>query len=140
AAPAPTPQERDDDEETGGGGLLEPPAAPRLADAGAVPWYMRERDGGRPPVTLDELHGRGVLVRRMMRGFYLALDRDFKAAKARWWRTTAGFAVPFERVGLQGPASDYHGSWIKRDLSEVDGGAPLAPSGGAALVTSGSAV
>jgi lipoprotein-anchoring transpeptidase ErfK/SrfK len=98
------------------------------------------RDAGRASVTLDDLHGRGVLVRRMMRGFYLALDRDFKAAKARWWRTTAGFAVPFERVGLQGPASDFHGSWIKYDLSEVDGGTPPEPNGAAVLVTSGAAV
>jgi hypothetical protein len=141
AAPPPAPVEKDEDEEATTGGLLDPPAGRPKSDQGPVPWYLRDHDGGgRPLVTLDELHGRGVLVRRMMRGFYLALDRDFKAAKARWWRTTAGFAVPFERVGLQGPASDYHGSWIKRDLSEVDGGAPLAPSGGAALVTSGSAV
>src|SRR5258708_14927588 len=48
-------------------------------------------------------------------GFYLALDRDFKAAHARWWRTTAGFAVPFERVGLQPPPSEFHGSWIRYD-------------------------
>jgi len=108
-------------------------APPPMPDA-SVPWFMRERDGGRPSVTLDDLHGRGVLVRRMMRGFYLALDRDFRAAHARWWRTTAGFAVPYERVGLQPAASDFHGSWIPY----TDGSAE--PNGSAALITSSFAV
>jgi lipoprotein-anchoring transpeptidase ErfK/SrfK len=141
AAPPPAPAAPENDEsDDDTGGLLDPPAPPKVVDAGAVPWFMREHDGGRPPVSLDDLHGRGVLVRRMMRGFYLALDRDFKAAHARWWRTTAGFAVPFERVGLQGPASDFHGSWIKYDVTDIDGGAPLEPNGAAMLVTSGAAV
>jgi hypothetical protein len=57
----------------------------------------------------------------MVRGFYLALDRDFKAAHARWWRTTAGFAVPYERVMLQPPLSDFHGTWL-RGAEERQGG------------------
>ncbi len=105
----------------------------------SVPWFMRDAGGGRPPVSLDDLHGRGVLVRRMMRGFYLALDRDFKAAHARWWRTTAGFAVPFERVGLQGPPSDFRGSWISSepDARDPDAGPPKEPNGTGLLLTSG---
>src|SRR5262249_52382417 len=79
------------------------PARPP-GDAGA------ERDGGKP--KLKELKGRGVLVRRMVRGFYLALDRDFKAAGARWWRTTFGFAVPFERVGVQTGVTKHTGAWF----------------------------
>ncbi len=102
-------------------------AAPPRADGvdASVPWYMREYDGGRPQVSLDELHGRGVLVRRMVRGFFLALDRDFKAAHAHWWRTTAGFAVPFDRVVVQRPLSDFHGMWIEpaRTGSAADAGA-----------------
>ena len=92
----------------------------------SVPWYMREYDGGRPQVSLDELHGRGVLVRRMVRGFFLALDRDFKAAHAHWWRTTAGFAVPFDRVVVQRPLSDFHGSWF-----EASGAGSTSPGAGA---------
>jgi hypothetical protein len=93
-----------------------PPAVERAEKAepidASVPWYMREYDGGRPQVGLDDLRGRGVLVRRMVRGFFLALDRDFKAAHAHWWRTTAGFAVPFDRVVVQKPLSDFHGAWF----------------------------
>ncbi|MBC7018153.1 hypothetical protein, partial [Salmonella enterica] len=53
-------------------------------------------DAGRP--KLKQLKGRGVLVRTMARGFYLALDRSFNAGGAKWWRTSFGFAVPFERI------------------------------------------
>jgi hypothetical protein len=143
-APPPPAPDTDKDKDEGAGDEPEAAAAtPSAAPSGPpVPWFLREHDGGRPPVTLDDLRGRGVLVRRMVRGFYLALDRDFKAAHARWWRTTAGFAVPFERVGLQGKASDFHGAWIKYELTDPpDGGAePKDPNGASALVTSGMAV
>ncbi|HVH45443.1 MAG TPA: L,D-transpeptidase [Labilithrix sp.] len=67
-------------------------------------------DAGRP--QLKELRGRGVLVRKMARGFTVALDRDFKAANTRWWRTTFGFAVPFDRIVLQGGATKHVGNWF----------------------------
>jgi len=113
------------------------PIAPSAsaAPSASVPWYLRDRDAGRPQVTLGELHGRGVLVRRMVRGFYLALDRDFKAAHAKWWRTTGGLAVPFERIVLQPPLSEYHGIWAP--LGELpDGGARPEPAGVIAFATS----
>ncbi|AKU97047.1 hypothetical protein AKJ09_03711 [Labilithrix luteola] len=67
--------------------------------------------GGKP--KLKELKGRGVLVRKMVPGFYLALDRDFKAAGARWWRTTFGFAVPFDRIAVQPGRTTYSGNWFE---------------------------
>jgi len=68
-------------------------------------------DAGKP--TLKSLRGRGVLVRKLARGFYLALDRDFRSANARWWRTTFGLAVPFEPIMLQPGATKYVGSWFE---------------------------
>jgi hypothetical protein len=61
-----------------------------------------------------------------VRGFFLALDRDFKAAHAHWWRTTAGFAVPFDRVVVQRPLSDFHGSWF-----DASGASATSPDAGA---------
>jgi hypothetical protein len=84
--------------------------APDRADAG--------------PPKLKELRGRGVLVRRMVRGFYLALDRDFKAAHAHWWRTTFGFAVPYDRVMVQPGVTKHHGAWF------MDVPTALAPDAG----------
>ncbi len=106
---------------------------------------FKNPDAGRP--QLKELKGRGVLVRKMARGFTVALDRDFKAAGTRWWRTTFGFAVPYDRIVLQNGATKHVGSWFTgegavadllpfpnlADLAdagepvvEIDGGAPLA--------------
>lgn len=82
------------------------PAKHGPSDAGAD----ARADAGKP--KLKELKGRGVLVRKMVRGFYLALDRDFKAAGAHWWRTTFGFAVPFDRIALQTGVTKHTGSWF----------------------------
>ncbi len=95
--------------------------ATAAADAGV-------RDAG--PPRLKGLKGHGVLVRKMVRGFYLALDRDFKAANARWWRTTFGFAVPFERIMVQPGVTKHHGAWFQPIA--------LAAAGGDAGVFAGS--
>ncbi len=106
---------------------------PAAAASSASPWFLRDHEGRKPDVKLGELRGRGVLVRRMVRGFYLALDRDFKAAGARWWRSTYGFAIPFERIVLQPKISDYHGFWVALPI------APPEPQA-FAFVTSSAAV
>jgi len=89
-------------------------------------------DAGRP--QLKELKGRGVLVRKMARGFTVALDRDFKAAGTRWWRTTFGFAVPYDRIILQNGRTKHVGNWFNgenavADLMEFPDLADLADAG-----------
>lgn len=84
-------------------------------------------------VKLESLKGRGVLARKMMKGFYVALDHDFTAAKAHWWRTAEGFAIPYERMAMQGWAPGFHGGWIARAPAE-DGGEIPAGNGQAVLV------
>jgi hypothetical protein len=66
-------------------------------------------DAGKP--RLKDLRGKGVLVRKMQRGFFLALDREFKGAGSRWWRTTFGFAVPHDRIMLQTAVTKHVGAW-----------------------------
>jgi hypothetical protein len=142
--PAPDPAladagvpESDTDDPLDAGALL--PAKPvDVPDAAAIPWYLR--DGGSKAVTLDELHGHGVLVRRMVRGFILALDRDFKAAHAHWWRNTAGFAIPFERVVVHHPPADFRGAWLggHGDPWEPGNAVSDADSGSVAVAEAGS--
>jgi len=88
-------------------------------DAGA-----EEPDDAGPKeiVKLHDLKGRGVLARKMMKGFYVAIDRDFKAAKARWWRTAEGFAIPYERLMIQNWTPSFHGSWVVTSDEARDGG------------------
>lgn len=83
-------------------------------------------DAGRP--KLKSLKGKGVLVRTMARGFYLALDRSFTSNGARWWRTSFGFAVPFDRIMVQPGVTKHVGSWFEAipvgsALAADDGGA-----------------
>ncbi len=80
-------------------------------DAG-VPWYLRDYDGGKPQVTLDDLKGEGPVARRMVKGFFLALDKEFSAGSGRWWKNQGGLLAPFERVFVYKQASDFHGVWI----------------------------
>ncbi|MEO6418016.1 MAG: L,D-transpeptidase [Polyangiaceae bacterium] len=101
-----------------------------VKDAGA-------KDAG--VIKLGSLKGRGVLARKMMKGFYVALDRDFTAAKAKWWRTAEGFAIPYERIALQSWSPDFHGSWVVRAAS-TDGGTAAEGNGKAALVSTAYAV
>ena len=79
-------------------------------------------DAAKP--KLKSFKGRGVLVRTMARGFYLALDRSFTTTGAKWWRTTFGFAVPFERIMLQPGVTKHIGSWFEAiALDAADAGA-----------------
>jgi lipoprotein-anchoring transpeptidase ErfK/SrfK len=93
-----------------------PDAPPARAPKRATKGKRGARDAGAPArASLASLKGRGVLARRMMKGFYVALDRDFTAAKAHWWRTAEGFAIPYDRIALQGWSPDFHGSWVVTD-------------------------
>src|SRR5215472_17307963 len=88
-------------------------------DSGVL-WYLRTYDGGkRTDITLDDLRGDdGVLIRRMVKGFYLALDREVDTGPhrgTRWWRTTSGQLAPFDRVFVAKPATDFHGVWLGHD-------------------------
>jgi lipoprotein-anchoring transpeptidase ErfK/SrfK len=86
-----------------------------------------------PKPTLKELKGRGPLVRKMMPGFFLALDKPFRSSGARWWRTTYAFATPFERIAVQKKFTAHHGAWFSAIPTEgADGGvvAALTDGGG----------
>jgi hypothetical protein len=65
-----------------------------MAEVNAAPGV----DAG--PPTLASLRGeRGsVLLRRMVKGFYVALDREFKVGARRYWRTQSNGYVPYDRL------------------------------------------
>ncbi len=85
-------------------------------------------DAGRP--KLRSLKGRGVLVRTMARGFYLGLDRTFTSNGSRWWRTTLGFAAPFDRIMLQRGATKHTGTWFSSAVVEAPDAGPDAGDDG----------
>ena len=80
--------------------------------------FKDKAKGERP--SLSDLKGRGVLVRKLARGFTIALDREFKGAGTRWWRTTFGFAVPFDKIGIQQSQTKYAGNWFVGDNAKSE--------------------
>ena len=98
--------------------------SPDSLDAG-IPWYLRGGDGGKPQVTLDDLKGEGSMSRRMVRGFYLALDKDMTAGGAKWWKTTGGLIAPYDRVYVQKLLTEFKGIWLTESAATAD-----VPDGG----------
>ncbi|HEY8077048.1 MAG TPA: L,D-transpeptidase [Labilithrix sp.] len=89
-------------------------------------------DASAPKPRLKDFKGKGVLVRKLGRGFIVGLDHEFKAAGAHWWRTTFGFAVPHEKLMLK-PASTKLVNAFFGDAplaSDADGGESIAGSVG----------
>jgi hypothetical protein len=106
-------------------GLSALPSDPFMDDDAGTPWYLRDWDGGKPQVTLDDLKGDGPIVRRMVKGFYVALDTEYEdpTQKTKWWKTTGGFLAPKDRMFLPKAPTDFHGVW----LGEAANGAPAWP-------------
>ncbi len=60
-----------------------------------------EVDAG--PPTLRSLRGNrhSILMRRMMKGFYVSLDREFRANRRRYWRTQQHEFIPHRALNLK---------------------------------------
>jgi hypothetical protein len=98
-------------------------------DAGATPWYLRDHDGGKPQVTLDDLRGEGVVARRMVKGFFLGLDKAFISNGVRYFRTTETLIAPGDRIMPWKMPTEFHGMWLDgRDEANRDGKAHKAPA------------
>jgi len=50
----------------------------------------------------------GILAKRMVKGFYLAVDKTFPWNGRSWYKTTKGLVAPADRF-WQAAASDFHG-------------------------------
>ena len=105
---------------------------------GGTPWYLRDFDGGKPQITLDELRGDGPVVRRMVRGFYVALDKDETHNGVKWWKTIEGYVAPYDRIVVQRTLTDFHGVWLDAappNLPTAPGNPPTSDAGADAPVT-----
>jgi hypothetical protein len=64
------------------------------------------------PPTLESLQASDeesdVLMRRLMRGFYVSLDRTFDVGRRRYWRTQQNGFVPFRQL-MKVSGSDFRG-------------------------------
>lgn len=75
-------------------------------------WYQRDHKGQRPLVSFDELksdEGDGLVALRMVRGFYIAIDKEIKGSAGRYYRTTSGLLAPKDHVLLHKTNTDFEG-------------------------------
>ncbi len=108
------------------------------AEDASVPWYLRDYDGGKPEgVTLDDLREEdpsGSIEKRMIKGFYVALDKDSKDFGAHWWKSVSGYYIPYERLYIAPVPTSFHGVWLNQDppadyyATTVDAGLPALPA------------
>jgi hypothetical protein len=91
-----------------------PKPAPSVDDR---PWWQQEGIEDRlHELRLSDLHGEsdGVLALRMVKGFYVAVDRTFHWNGRLWYKTTKGLVAPADRMGQAAP-SDFHGVELGTD-------------------------
>lgn len=74
------------------------------------PWWQAGPDAGRPDVKLSDLSegSDSVLARRMVKGFFVAVDKQFGWNHRLWYKTTDGLVAPADRMAINKPPS-FHG-------------------------------
>jgi hypothetical protein len=102
-----------------------PPEAPDGgADDSDKPWWQRHDVEKRlHEVKLDELQADAdaILAKRMVKGFYVAVDREFNWNGRPWYKTTKGLVAPADRFWVT-QGSEFHGV-------EIDGEHVALPVG-----------
>ncbi len=87
------------------------PQAASSHDDGDTAWYRTHK--GRSQISMDDLKGEtSLIVQRMVKGFYLGLDREVHAFSGSFWRTTRGMFVPKEHVLVHDPKVEFEGVWL----------------------------
>lgn len=99
---------------------------PKTTDPNA-PWYLQDHKGQRPQVKVEDLRTNeqgGLVVMRMVRGFYLAVDKELRTPSGRFWRTTSGFLAPSDHILLHKPTTEFEG--VRLDAEGEKRHLPLA--------------
>ena len=92
---------------------IELPIDTESADAAApeTPWWQREGIKDElHKLKLEDLHedADDILAKRMVTGFYVAVDKTFRWNGRSWYKTTRGLVTPTERF-WGAAASEFHG-------------------------------
>jgi hypothetical protein len=93
--------------------------------SGETPWYLEHKD--KSQISMDELKGETSLIeKRMVKGFYLALDTKVHAFAGTFWRTTRGMYAPKDHILVHDPKVEFKGVWLdKPDENGVTRHLPL---------------
>jgi len=83
-------------------------AGPPAAEEKEKPWWQQPNDKAKPiHVKLDDLSedADGTLAKRMVKGFFVAIDKQFGWNNRAWYKTTGGLVAPADRMYVVKPAT-----------------------------------
>lgn len=109
----PLKSERRDNEKTLaiGKGAKASDIAKKMKESGeALPAYLKDTTSAKPSVRFDELKGESDLVAlRMLKGFYLSLDKKIDGRSGVFWHTMSGFLAPKDHLIVHEPKTEFEG-------------------------------
>ncbi len=79
-------------------------------DAETHAWWEIAPDAGRPDIKLSDLTSGSdsILAKRMVKGFFVAVDKTFGWNHRLWYKTTQGLVAPADRMAINKPPT-FHG-------------------------------
>ncbi|MCS6900294.1 MAG: L,D-transpeptidase [Myxococcales bacterium] len=83
-------------------------------DESTKPWWLRHYDGDKKPeIKLSDLQEGSdkILAKRMVKGFYVAIDSTFFSNGRGWHKTTTNLIAPADRLALVKP-NEFRGQEI----------------------------
>jgi len=84
------------------------------------PWYLRDQKGQRPQVKIDDIRTNeqgGLVVLRMVKGFYLSLDTSVMTGAGKFWKSTSGHWAPADHVLVHKSSTEFEGVSLSQDAS-----------------------
>lgn len=86
--------------------LLDDAGAPEEEEP-AKPWWQQNEPGKPINVKLSDLEADadGTVAKRMVKGFFVAVDKTFGWNNRAWYKTTAGLVAPADRMYIVKPPS-----------------------------------
>lgn len=87
-------------------------------DAGApkvsadAPWWLQNHGGKKPQLSANDIFTNeraGLVYARMVRGFYLSLDKSVSGPSGRFWHTVADYYAPSDHILVHKPVTEFEG-------------------------------
>lgn len=109
-------------------------SAPESPEEPPSPWWQQDDKSKLHEVTLEQLSSEGddVLARRMVAGFYVAVDKTFRWNDRLWYKTTRGLVAPADRFwqteGSKFKGVELDGQGWSLPVAWVYGGRKTAPT------------
>lgn len=87
----------------GANGLIE--GSSSSATETKKPWWQADFDAGKPDIKLSDMteDADDIVAKRMIKGFFIAIDRQFGWNNRRWFKTTGGLVAPADLLAINKP-------------------------------------